>query len=578
MNGRAVHSFLPVSTSRNRYSGSSSFIRDPSNDEEQPFDARGGDISVSHSQHGISIPKSRTFSVFSNLTQSFSLGSVTSLGAGSRNVSCESHISQIDPVYHPVYQQYSRPQSEDNHAAFPVLTTSSPLPTAPTSNIKEITTAMPPQYWAGRFMALHDRLHNELLEPHNLARVCETQATTHCPATANSTSQAAAQNNPSKPIYATPRPAHTSKYAHTRVSHNQRYNHPSRIPQSATSGAIVQSSAYNIHHTPSYIPPYHSWTVPGANENTIPEYPVYTIPKPNSNNNDHSHPTTLYLTAQSLNHPTQNTTFPAPTTGETHPKEHDEAERQDEEQTRAHRVLSVLASYCTTPAALASLYAWQTEWVMRENRKIMKQQNLLGCNGGGRRGGAAAGIGGEGSISHPLPINVLVAAATAGPAVHHAQHPHGGDHRYPHEGAHQQPHEAHSRHPHEPAHPHPHKVNHHPTEGNLTLPIWSPEQKLPFCTTTDEIFITETPSPHPNPLDEKAAHPQQQQQQQRAHEFGRRGKEMVRRLRRGLAGRGVVDDGQEKGGGARKGEEGGAGLGGRQEGKEKGGRKRFSFF
>ncbi|KAL2172673.1 hypothetical protein VTG60DRAFT_4119 [Thermothelomyces hinnuleus] len=44
------------------------------------------------------------------------------------------------------------------------------------NNPKEITTAMPPQYWAGRFMALQDRFHNELLESHRLARICGGQS------------------------------------------------------------------------------------------------------------------------------------------------------------------------------------------------------------------------------------------------------------------------------------------------------------------------------------------------------------------------------------------------------------------
>ncbi|KAK3901987.1 hypothetical protein C8A05DRAFT_15901 [Staphylotrichum tortipilum] len=519
MNGRAVHSFLPLSTSKNRYSGSSSFVSNPSNDEEQMSDDREGDIPVSYSQHRTSIPKSRTFSVFSNLTQSFSLGSIASRGTGSRNVSGESHVSNINPVSQPVHQPHSRPQPETNYPASPTLVPSSPPPTAflaaSPSSIKEITTAMPPQYWAGRFMALHDRIHNELLEPHNLARVYKTQAAAQCPTTASSASQAAAENNPSKSIYAAPRAAQTNK--NSRVSGQQRYHQPSRIPQSATSGAIIQSSAYKAH-TPHYSP---SSTIlrTSTNENTIPEHAptVYTIPSTTSTN---CHPTTLHLTPQDL---------PLAPTQPTHTTQ----PPQDDDQTRAHRVLALLASHCTTPAALGSLHAWQTEWFLRQNRR----QNLLPGtttnSNNGTCGARIVSISGETILAKPLPITVLVAAAKAGPVPHQGQDP--------------------------------------PLQ-------WAEDKAKAGCEVATAAGESEPAGGEEEAALAEKGVQQRQQQQQRGHEFGRRRREMVRRLRRGLGGRGV-GGGEGKRGVSIKERRDGEGVEDMDlEGKEKRDRKRFSFF
>ncbi|KAK4155600.1 hypothetical protein C8A00DRAFT_41788 [Chaetomidium leptoderma] len=282
-----------------RHSGSSSFVTDVSHDDGQlPAHIT--------SQPRLAIPKSRTFSLLSSLTQSFSRGSLTSQAPSSRIVSGESHASSIaahDKVI--THQPLSRTLVSRNNPASPTTATPSSPTTSPPDNPKEVATAMPPQYWAGRFMALQDRFHNEMLEPHQLSRICQAQgALSFLPdLTSSRASAAAAQNNPSISAYALTRVARTasSKY---KPAQNGGTRLPSRIPQSATSGAILQSTPYGYPRSssfnqsitiPSTVLPF---TMMAPDENSIPEHPtavmmgtgIGTTTLPSLNNNTTTYP------------------------------------------------------------------------------------------------------------------------------------------------------------------------------------------------------------------------------------------------------------------------------------------------
>lgn len=243
-NGRAT-SNQPLPLWAHRHSGSS-FFSDKSNGESELSEIRPADITASHLRPGI--PKSRTFSVLYSLTQSFSRGSLTSRGTSSRHVSedsqASSNVAGDKAITHQRPSYLAQNSEIQTKSASP---TSAPLPSSTvrvSDNPKAITTAMPPQYWAGRFMALHDHFHNELLEPHHLARICKVQAAQSPLSECTNQASAAAQNNPSTSAYAITRVAQPSKRGSQQNGTSQE---PSCIPQSATSGAILQSTPYSVY-------------------------------------------------------------------------------------------------------------------------------------------------------------------------------------------------------------------------------------------------------------------------------------------------------------------------------------------
>ena len=296
------------------------------------------DITTTALHPRFGIPKSRTFSVLSSLTQSFSRGSLTSRGASSRHVSGESYASNtaapVPAAHEPSFQARQLHDAAPSTSATPALLPSPRLP----DNPKAITTAMPPQYWAGRFMALHDRFHNELLEPHLLARICEAQAQSPPPDFASRAS-AAAQNNPSTSVYAIARLGRTAKPVQVQLSSSRQ---PSRIPQSATTGAILQSTPYNLPFHPQPASP------PSLNKRGTAK-PLRTHSPPR-NTHHHNPPTT-----------TNNTTnpIPPPTTTST---------AIPDDNTLTRRALLHLAQHCATPVARASLVAWQVSYAGRTGR------------------------------------------------------------------------------------------------------------------------------------------------------------------------------------------------------------------
>ncbi|KAK4039060.1 hypothetical protein C8A01DRAFT_47394 [Parachaetomium inaequale] len=343
------------------------------------------------SQPPLGIPKSRTFSVISSLTQSFSLGSLASQKT-SRNVSGESHASTAahdQAIAHPTFSQQTQDFGDHDSTS---LTPATPVsPPSLSINPRAISTAMPPQYWAGRFMALHDRFHNELLEPHHLTRLCEAQAAQPLPDFTRQAS-AAAQNNPSTSAYALTRSAQASKQP---LSQNGVSRQPSRsrIPQSATSGAILQSTSYNAQPSLSFytqavssssktasLPVAGHRHLPTTDENCIPEYPpsmqhpqtdTTTNHSHNLNHNHnhhHNHHPMSNPSSNTNNHPTTLRKIPSVTTtsmSNTH--------LTDDEPSRTRRVLLHLEYLCTTDAALSSLRQWQAMYARKTGRDELDQ-------------------------------------------------------------------------------------------------------------------------------------------------------------------------------------------------------------
>ncbi|KAH6842707.1 hypothetical protein B0I37DRAFT_393186 [Chaetomium sp. MPI-CAGE-AT-0009] len=364
------------------YPDSSSFLSDTSNDEGNILE--GSPRGIAASQPGGRIPKSRTFSVISSITQSFSHGSIARQRT-SRNVSGEPHNTDVNLQPVPRNTRSPKTQQESTYTAPETPT----LPPGQSSNIEAVSTAMPPQYWAGRFMALHDRFHNELLEPHQLTRICETQAA-HPLADFTRPASAATQNNPS-----------TSAYAITRSTANQtspsRQPSRSRIPQSATSGAILQSTPYNTQpdlpsnlHTASTLSPVHKPTttttyrhrhhhyhhLPTTDENSIPSHP----------------PTTTTTTT---------TTAPAPEkTKPTHaanaPNRVVTTHLADDDEARVRRVLLRLEYMCTTDAARVSLRQWQARYARRTGRGEFWPASSGEGSGAGDGDGGGGGFGRRG--------------------------------------------------------------------------------------------------------------------------------------------------------------------------------------
>ncbi|KAK4236013.1 hypothetical protein C8A03DRAFT_17306 [Achaetomium macrosporum] len=386
-NSRSVNSQEPRHLYTYRYSGSS-FFSDTSIDEDRPTKPKLADTKAS--QPGLWLPMSRTFSILSGLTKSFSSGSITSRGNSSRNVNGQSSESSTvtraqETSRHPLVQVPQKVSSQHDQASprspKPILPIRSRLP----DNPKEITTAMPPQYWTGRFMALHDRFHNELLEPHQLTQICEAQKAQFASPPNYTSSQAArasaaAKNNPSISAYASTRVAQTKRQPPSRSSLNGSRLH-SRIPQSVTSGAILQttmtdpppsysqaisSSSRHVSSSRHILPPATA-SIRTVSTNTRHLYlptstttavggcsgnPLTFIPE-----HEHGHDQGTATTTTANQAPNQVAKSKKSSTYLT-----------DSEESRTYRVLLHLEHMCTTPEARASLRSWQAAYARKTGR------------------------------------------------------------------------------------------------------------------------------------------------------------------------------------------------------------------
>ncbi|KAI8953010.1 hypothetical protein F4801DRAFT_598850 [Xylaria longipes] len=113
------------------------------------------------------IPRSRTFSVFSNLTASLSRTSLGQLtGSDSRRTSTSSK-STIRKNNTP----YMNPQSASSTSSQALLN-----PGVEIAKHRQIYTAQSSAYWAGRFIALQDRFQSEMLMPENLTMLVHAHA------------------------------------------------------------------------------------------------------------------------------------------------------------------------------------------------------------------------------------------------------------------------------------------------------------------------------------------------------------------------------------------------------------------
>src|SRR5689334_6136415 len=83
-NAGTTEIYPPPQSYASRHSGSSPFISDLSNDEDQASETKPGDITASQTRAGV--PKSQTLRVLS-ITHSISHGSVTSRGTNNRHAS-----------------------------------------------------------------------------------------------------------------------------------------------------------------------------------------------------------------------------------------------------------------------------------------------------------------------------------------------------------------------------------------------------------------------------------------------------------------------------------------------------------
>ncbi|KAK4186383.1 hypothetical protein QBC35DRAFT_387420 [Podospora australis] len=350
------HSRIPPLTSNISYR----------NDENlRPVKRGGSNAETSHGKRGVT--KSRTLGVFSSFTHSLSRGSL--VGNNSRNVSGSS--VQSKPVS-PAPQSSRKSENRLAMCSLEPLTTKShtgnetasviespPLP----SNSRFVSQAMPPQYWAGRFMSLHDKFHNELLTSHNLGVIIEAQ-TPRKTYRSESTALAAAQNNPSASAYSVRRFAPIASLnqfdPHSESQNSGIARPPTRIPHSATSGAILQTTPFSmgVRNSP----------MTGSRA-----YKSYSKPFSRSPSYD---PTILetkaYLEEKSVEIPTQNVSkqrhVGSQFQKDIHHNSGSSARRQlavtngvplDDDDARCRRVFIHLEALCVTEEARASLYSWR---------------------------------------------------------------------------------------------------------------------------------------------------------------------------------------------------------------------------
>ncbi|KAF9880486.1 hypothetical protein CkaCkLH20_02440 [Colletotrichum karsti] len=109
------------------------------------------------------IPKSRTMTVLSNLTASLSRSSLTSFSGSDRKTSNRTVSSR-------------KISSSSTLTTLTTDTSRAPTPTSAETNPLIITAAQPSPYWTGRFQSLHDRFHNEDLQPQSLAILVSAHA------------------------------------------------------------------------------------------------------------------------------------------------------------------------------------------------------------------------------------------------------------------------------------------------------------------------------------------------------------------------------------------------------------------
>ena len=181
------------------------------------------------------LPKSRTMNVLSSISQSFSRSSITSINR-SRDASGSSASSGTAAGASGMgggFRSSRSSLSRANGLLGDSSRTSQPEGPAPgLANPRLIMTAQPSAYWSGRFAALHDRFHSELLSPQYLHTIIEAHAVQA------SFSEPRILNNPPAKIYG---PSRTQPVYEPNPGAPSA-NGPGRIPLSSTGSAVLQMS------------------------------------------------------------------------------------------------------------------------------------------------------------------------------------------------------------------------------------------------------------------------------------------------------------------------------------------------
>ncbi|KAI0011541.1 hypothetical protein F4779DRAFT_615562 [Xylariaceae sp. FL0662B] len=117
------------------------------------------------------IPRSRTFNVLSNITSSLSR---TSLGSFTRNESRQASTSSIATNNTATSLNAGNAVSGSSQSLLKQHAGSSRTPLL--VDQRQIHTAQSSEYWTGRFLALQDRFHSEMLLPENLTNLVNVHA------------------------------------------------------------------------------------------------------------------------------------------------------------------------------------------------------------------------------------------------------------------------------------------------------------------------------------------------------------------------------------------------------------------
>ncbi|KAK0615646.1 hypothetical protein B0T17DRAFT_349799 [Bombardia bombarda] len=180
------------------------------------------------------ITRSRTFNVFSGLTSSFS----HSISLASTSATPSNPKALCPRLSRPVRKPSPEPLTTSGNSnniglrgkgkkrEQPTLSTATTsLESLPYQDVPGcVITHMPSSYWAGRFMALHDRFHNELLDPPNLSLIL---------AATSKKTETLVENDPYVTAMSVFDKSSTSGLDASRRG---------GIPRSATTGAILQTS------------------------------------------------------------------------------------------------------------------------------------------------------------------------------------------------------------------------------------------------------------------------------------------------------------------------------------------------
>ncbi|KAK3384682.1 hypothetical protein B0T24DRAFT_508205, partial [Lasiosphaeria ovina] len=260
-----------------------------------------------------------------------------------------------------------------------------------------VTKAMPSQYWAGRYTGLRDKFQNELLESDNMNIIMEAHSARssarkhNLPNSVEPISSTNVINNPSTSAYAVTGIMPTARlvnyepaYQHQKGADNIATRPIRRIPQSATSSAILETPASKYKSdgralSPPYrhdqfdhkpLPKEPSYAEEALSKRELPlppspsivreRYDRYSLDSENNHSPVH-HP--LGGRASGDRGIDQGRTVMVRQVVAA-----DAAQLMDDE-VRDRRVFVQLESFCATTKARKSLHAWQQDYARRVNNE-----------------------------------------------------------------------------------------------------------------------------------------------------------------------------------------------------------------